>query len=159
DREERPDLDDIYMSATVAMTGHGGGPVTGFLTPAKKPFFAGTDFPPQDRHGMPGFPTVLPRPARLGGGKRRERSPHAAEVAEHVRAQSRPFPSGLVRAESIDRAAAELARSFDSVHGGFGGAPKFPPSASLLLLLRLHNRRRDPGLLTMVTTTLDAMKN
>jgi uncharacterized protein len=159
DREERPDLDDIYMSATVAMSGHGGWPMTVFLTPAKEPFFAGTYFPPEDKYGRPGFKTLLERIAELWRDGRDKLVEQAAELTEHVRAQSRPFPPGVIREESMARAATDLAASFDAEHGGFGGAPKFPPSASLLLLLRLHQRNRDAKLLRMVEETLDSMKN
>jgi uncharacterized protein YyaL (SSP411 family)/aryl-alcohol dehydrogenase-like predicted oxidoreductase len=159
DREERPDLDDIYMAATVAMSGHGGWPMTVFLTPGREPFFAGTYFPPEDKYGRPGFKTVLARIAELWRDGRDQLTQQAAELTEHVRSQSRLFPGGMIRADALDGAADELSRTFDSELGGFGGAPKFPPSASLLLLLRLFRRRSDPHLLEMVTTTLDAMKN
>ncbi len=159
DREERPDLDEIYMAATVAMTGHGGWPMTVFLTPKQQPFYAGTYFPPDDRQGRPGFRTLLERIAELWHGDRTKLTEQAAELTEHVRGQSDAQREASVGEEAIFAAASDLAGSFDPVHGGFGSAPKFPPSASLSLLLRLHRRTVEPTLLTMVTTTLDHMKS
>jgi uncharacterized protein YyaL (SSP411 family)/aryl-alcohol dehydrogenase-like predicted oxidoreductase len=159
DREERPDIDDIYMTATVAMTGHGGWPMTVFLTPKQEPFYAGTYFPPDDRQGRPGFKTLLERIAELWSTDRTRLSEQAAELTEHVRGRSELLRESSVGEEAFFAAATELADSFDPVHGGFGAAPKFPPSASLSLLLRLHRRTVEPSLLQMATVTLDAMKN
>jgi uncharacterized protein YyaL (SSP411 family) len=133
--------------------------MTVFLTPSKEPFFAGTYFPPEDKYGRPGFKTLLERIAELWKDGRDKLVEQAADLTQHVRAQSRPFPPGVIREESMARAAADLASSFDSEFGGFGGAPKFPPSASLLLLLRLYHRSGDEKLLHMVEKTLDAMKD
>jgi uncharacterized protein YyaL (SSP411 family) len=159
DREERPDIDDIYMTATVAMTGHGGWPMTVFLTPKQEPFYAGTYFPPDDRQGRPGFKTLLERIAELWNADRTRLSEQAAELTEHVRGRSELLREASVGEEAMFAAATELADSFDPAHGGFGSAPKFPPSASLSLLLRLHRRTAEPSLLQMATVTLDAMKN
>src|SRR5262249_53016582 len=153
DREERPDLDDIYMSATVAMTGHGGWPMTVFLTPKQEPFYAGTYFPPDDRHGRPGFQTLLGRISELWRADSTQLSQPSAELTEHVRGQSEPLREASVGEDAMFAAAAELAEAFDPEHGGFGTAPKFPPCASLSLLLRLHRRTVEPTLLTIVTTT------
>ncbi|HEX4334431.1 MAG TPA: aldo/keto reductase [Polyangiaceae bacterium] len=159
DREERPDLDDIYMSATVAMTGHGGWPMTVFLNPKQQPFYAGTYFPPDDRQGRPGFKTLLERIAELWKSDRTRLSEQAAELTEHVRGRSEILREASVGEEAMFGAASELAGSYDPENGGFGTAPKFPPSASISLLLRLHRRTVEPTLLQMVTTTLDHMKS
>jgi uncharacterized protein YyaL (SSP411 family)/aryl-alcohol dehydrogenase-like predicted oxidoreductase len=159
DREERPDLDDVYMTATVAMTGHGGWPMTVFLTPDQEPFFAGTYFPPNDQHGRPGFRSMLSRIAELWGTKRSELVSQAAELTEQVRGRSETLRGSSIGEAAIEGAAGELFQVFDAEYGGFGSAPKFPPSASLSLLLRLHRRVAEPALLGMVTKTLDAMSS
>jgi uncharacterized protein YyaL (SSP411 family)/aryl-alcohol dehydrogenase-like predicted oxidoreductase len=159
DREERPDLDDIYMSATVAMTGHGGWPMTVFLTPEQMPFFAGTYFPPVDAQGRMGFTTLLGRISEMWQASRSEILEQAAELTEHVRANSTTLPSSAVGEDALDAAAAQLVGSFDADWGGFGGAPKFPPCASLALLLRVYRKKPDPTLLAIVRKTLDGMKN
>jgi uncharacterized protein YyaL (SSP411 family)/aryl-alcohol dehydrogenase-like predicted oxidoreductase len=159
DREERPDLDDIYMTATVALTGSGGWPMTVFLTPSQEPFFAGTYFPPEDRYGRPGFKTLLVKIAELWRTGRGRLLEQARELTDHVRGQSEVLAASSVGTDAIEAAAAQLAETFDEEYGGFSSAPKFPPSASLALLLRLHRRTSDPALLPMVTKTLDAMKN
>ncbi len=159
DREERPDLDDIYMAATLAINGNGGWPMTVFLTPEQTPFFAGTYFPPDDKYGRPGFGSLLRRIASLWDSDRDSLFRQAGELTDHIRAQSSLEPATDVSAETVDRAVKLLARSFDPEFGGFGGAPKFPPSQSLHLLLRHYARTADPNSLQMLTTTLDAMKN
>jgi uncharacterized protein len=158
DREERPDLDDIYMSATLAMNdGHGGWPMTVFLTPELEPFFAGTYFPPEDRWGRPGFRTVLERLSELWRTDRGNLAQRGAAVADLLREQSRPAPgAGLGEAELRD-AVERLAGSFDAVHGGFGSAPKFPPATTIALLLRCHARFGDERALEMARRTLDSM--
>ena len=159
DREERPDLDEIYMAATIAMSGHGGWPMTVFLTPEQEPFYAGTYFPPDDLQGRPGFQTLVRRIAELWKADRARLVAQAAELAEHVRGRSEAALGGAVGEEAIEAAASQLLDSFDAEHGGFGAAPKFPPCASLSLLLRIHRRHPDQTLLTVVTRTLDGMKN
>src|SRR5712691_2952942 len=135
DREERPDLDDVYMAATLAMNqGQGGWPMTVFLTPDQEPFFAGTYFPPTDRYGRPGFKTLLERIADLWSRDRDGLRAQGAEVARFLRESIRPAPGPSVGAEEMRRAVAQLARDFDERWGGFGHAPKFPPSPALLLL-------------------------
>jgi uncharacterized protein YyaL (SSP411 family) len=158
DREERPDLDDVYMSATLAMNeGHGGWPMTVFLTPDLLPFFAGTYFPPEDRWGRPGLRNVLVRLAELWRSDRSRLAERGAAVAELLRRQARPAPGvGLGEAELRD-AVDSLAGSFDPVHGGFGRAPKFPPATTIGLLLRCHARFGDERALEMARHTLDAM--
>jgi uncharacterized protein len=158
DREERPDLDEIYMAATVAMNnGQGGWPMTVFLAPDQQPFFAGTYFPPEDRYGRPGFGALLVKIIELWKTDRSALLRQGANLTEHLRQQTATIPAQTVGDEAIDRAATQLAREFDTVHGGFGGAPKFPPSTALAFLLRVYQRTSDPEWLQIVRTTLDAM--
>jgi uncharacterized protein YyaL (SSP411 family)/aryl-alcohol dehydrogenase-like predicted oxidoreductase len=158
DREERPDLDGIYMAATLAMNqGQGGWPMTVFLTPDQEPFFAGTYFPPTDRYGRPGFRTLLERIADLWGRDRDGLRAQGAEVARFLRESSHAAPGPSVGADEIAKAVAQLARDFDERWGGFGHAPKFPPSSALSLLLRAHRRFDDPDALRMATRTLEMM--
>ncbi|MSP25138.1 MAG: thioredoxin domain-containing protein [Myxococcales bacterium] len=160
DREERPDLDSIYMAATVAMSGSGGWPMTVFLTPEQKPFFAGTYFPPRDLHGRPGFPTLLARIASLWqGDKRVTLEDQASELTRVVREQSVAGASENLTLDTLARAETDLERSFDSQWGGFGRAPKFPPAQSLRFLLRRYRRHGRASALSMVETTLDRMAN
>jgi uncharacterized protein YyaL (SSP411 family) len=159
DREERPDLDDIYMAATVAVSGGGGWPMSVFLTPDQEPFFAGTYFPPADRYGRPGFPTLLTRIAELWRKERPSLFAQARELTEHVRKQSEARPPSPVSGESIARAVLQFSSSFDEKFGGFGTAPKFPPHQGLRLLLNHHRRSGDARALEMVKVTLDGMKN
>ncbi|MCW5795951.1 MAG: DUF255 domain-containing protein [Nitrospira sp.] len=158
DREERPDLDEIYMQATLALNrNQGGWPMTVFLTPDQKPFFAGTYFPPTDRYGRPGFPTLLKKIAEYW------EKDHDGVVAQAVNLTARlqegahaPSPTTVGEAE-LDVAVTQFAEDFDARQGGFGGAPKFPPATGLSLLLHCYQRTKDPHTLTMVRTTLDAM--
>jgi len=151
DREERPDLDAVYMDAVVALTGHGGWPMTVFLTPAGEPFFGGTYFPPAPRHGLPSFRQVLEAVAAAYRERRAEVARSAQQLVESVRASSALAPSSEPLTDSaLSEAARGLTRSFDPEWGGFGGAPKFPPASSLEFLLRR-------GELEPVTKTLDAM--
>jgi hypothetical protein len=159
DREERPDIDEIYMAATVALSGSGGWPMTVLLTPDQKPFFAGTYFPPTDRYGRPGFPTLLARMAELWDRDRETLLSQAEELTAHVQAQGKVSRPTSVSDSAIDATVQGLAKSFDARWGGFGPAPKFPASAALLLLMRHHQRSGDERELQMVVTTLDAMKN
>jgi uncharacterized protein YyaL (SSP411 family)/aryl-alcohol dehydrogenase-like predicted oxidoreductase len=158
DREERPDLDEIYMAATLALNqGQGGWPMTVFLTPDQQPFFAGTYFPPTDRYGRPGFATVLSHIATQWQERPDEFSHQAAQLTEYLKGRGEPLSGGNVGETEIRAAAAELGRAFDKTYGGFGPAPKFPPSTALSLLLRHHRRTGDPEALIMVTKTLEAM--
>src|SRR3954468_24355408 len=159
DREERPDLDEVYMAATVALSGSGGWPMTVFLTPEQQPFFAGTYFPPQDKYGRPGFPTLLQNIKQLWQSERSTLLEQAAELTAHVAERARVGAPLAIGREALQGAARELRKSFDERHGGFGKAPKFPPSAALSLLLRHHRNSPDESLLEMVTRTLDGMKN
>jgi uncharacterized protein len=158
DREERPDLDDIYMSATVAMSGSGGWPMTVFLTPDQQPFFAGTYFPPVDRYGRPGFRSVLTKLSELWQNERQAVLSEAQKLTQHVQQLSGPGSSGGLRLESQRAAMQQLAQSYDRRYGGFGSAPKFPPAQSLELLLRFWRRTADTQALEMLRGTLDGMK-
>jgi hypothetical protein len=158
DREERPDLDQIYMSAVMALTGHGGWPMTVFLTPDLKPFFAGTYFPPEDHHGLPSFRRVLTSLTTAWRDKHGEVVESADQIAGHLRAAAQVEPDGeAVAPELLRNAVNALRRSFDSVHGGFGRAPKFPHPLEIKLLLRAWKRFDDAEALDMVRLTLDRM--
>ncbi|MGH2685049.1 MAG: thioredoxin domain-containing protein, partial [Actinomycetota bacterium] len=155
DREERPDVDSIYMDAVQAMSGHGGWPMTVFLTPDGQPFFAGTYFPPEDRHGMPGFPKVLEAVSDAWRDRREDAVTQGQRVIDAIGRS--PSASKDPLDESILRGAFDgLERAFDPEFGGLGPAPKFPQPMTLELLLRMHVRGWD-GALEMVTTTLDHM--
>ncbi len=158
DREERPDLDEIYMQATVAMNhGQGGWPMTVFLTPDQDPFFAGTYFPPEDRWGRPGFSTLLNKIATHWGKHPADVRTQAKDMTKRLTGAG-GIPSPISVGESaLDEAVIQFRNDFDQTHGGFGGAPKFPPAAGLSLLLRCHRRSGDPQTLAMVTKTLDRM--
>jgi uncharacterized protein YyaL (SSP411 family) len=157
DREERPDLDAIYMDAVQAMTGHGGWPLTAFLTPDGRPFYAGTYYPNEDRHGLPAFRRVLEGIAETWRTRRTEIDEQGARV---VAAIARPTQLAESRDPLSDEVALQAVRglraAFDRRWGGIGGAPKFPQSMTLEFLLRRH-LRGDPDALDMVTTTLDRM--
>ena len=158
DREERPDIDGIYMQAVQAMTGHGGWPMTVFLTPAMLPFYAGTYFPPEDRHGMPSFRRVL---ASVGDAYRNRRGDvdrTTTQLREFFAATTHPTRStGTPSAALLERAYRELARDFDERHGGFGGAPKFPQAMALDSVLRYWARTRTSNALTMARDSFRAM--
>ncbi|HEV2902852.1 MAG TPA: thioredoxin domain-containing protein, partial [Gaiellaceae bacterium] len=157
DREERPDVDALYMEAVVALTGHGGWPMTVFLTPEGEPFFGGTYFPPEPRHGMPAFRDVLTAVSDLYRERRAAAADSARQLVEAIRASSQVRPSTDPLTESLlGDATRALRRQFDPEWGGFGGAPKFPPAPALEFLLRQHLRGDDEAL-PMVTKTLDAM--
>ncbi len=160
DREERPDLDDIYMAATLAMNhGHGGWPMTLFLTPDLEPAFAGTYFPPQDRYGQPGFSTLLQRIAHTWKEDPDGIQNGAARLTAQLRAQRQGSTPLSVGEAELKLALSQFGADFDSTFGGFGTAPKFPPSTGLSLLMRLHRRFDDAHALHMVRKTLDAMRS
>ncbi|MFQ5790900.1 MAG: thioredoxin domain-containing protein, partial [Acidobacteriota bacterium] len=158
DREERPDLDDIYMNAVQLMTGSGGWPLTVFLTPELKPFYGGTYFPPEDRWGRPGFKTLLLEVDRAYREQRAQVNASAEGLTEQLRNVARlPRSSELLSEHLIRGAVRELAVRFDRHQGGFTPAPKFPPSTSISLLLRHHRAHQDPDVLHMVELTLERM--
>jgi uncharacterized protein YyaL (SSP411 family) len=154
DREERPDLDAVYMEAVVALSGHGGWPMTVFLTPTGEPFYGGTYYPPEPRHGMPSFRQVLEAIAEAWRERRDDVARSAGQLVEAVRqsASLRPSPEPLTEA-LLAGAARTLAAEFEPAFGGWGRAPKFPNAPALELLLR----RGDEPSLAMVAKTLDAM--
>ncbi|HIJ74738.1 MAG TPA: thioredoxin domain-containing protein [Candidatus Hydrogenedentes bacterium] len=159
DREERPDLDEIYMAAVQALTGRGGWPLSVFLTPDLEPFYGGTYFPPEDTRGYPGFRSVLESVAGAWRERRDDIDKSAARLAKHLRTQMaevRASGETLTNA-SMAEAAAELERDFDAAYGGFGEAPKFPPSFAIALLLRQYLHTGIDGLVEMAALTLDRM--
>ncbi len=154
DREERPDIDNIYMQAVQALTQQGGWPMTVFLTPDGRPFYGGTYFPPRDRqYGrqvIPGFPRILLSMAEAYKNRREEVEEQATQLADYLKQRSStPFrsragsatPTGTLPMEMLSTASRELASEFDPVNGGFGNAPKFPNTMSLEFLLRVHQHR------------------
>jgi len=159
DREERPDVDSIYMQAVQMMTGHGGWPMSMFLTPDGRPFYAGTYFPPDDRHGMPGFGRVLEHVADAYRTRRAEVEDTSSEVQRGLSSSMRAKGDAEVAIDqdALDRAAARIAASYDPVNGGFGGAPKFPPSMSLDFLMQAAWRTGDAELRDIVVNTLTKM--
>jgi uncharacterized protein YyaL (SSP411 family) len=154
DREERPDLDQIYMSAVQMMTQHGGWPMTVFLTPEGVPFYAGTYFPPEDRYNMPGFPRVLISVADAY----RERPDDVQQTAVSVlsqlkRAVAAAESNAPLRKELLDAAFTGIVRNYDQTNGGFGGAPKFPPAMTLEFLLHTYYRTGNQKALEVVRHT------
>ena len=156
DREERPDIDAVYMRATQAMTGQGGWPMTCILTPDGEPFFAGTYFPAEPRQGMPAFTQVLQALADAWENRRDDVRAVSADVIGHLR-QAIDVGGDALGADDLDAAAATLSNQHDDEAGGFGASPKFPPSMVLEFLLRQHARTGDARSLEMVTTTCEAM--
>ncbi len=157
DREERPDVDRIYMEAVQMMTGRGGWPLSVFLTPSRKPFFGGTYWPPRARGGMPGFDRVLQAVAQAWRLQRGELVGQADELTENLGAAGEVDESGGLDGEPLESAHATLVRQFDSEFGGFGPAPKFPAPLQLRFLLRRWQHWGQAELPAMVTTTLDRM--
>ena len=157
DREERPDVDAIYMDAVQAMTGHGGWPLTAFLTPDGKPFYAGTYFPNEDRHGLPAFRKILAAIAEAWTNRREEAETQAQHVVDAIGRAGALRSSGSPLDEELrSRAFGALRTTFDPRWGGFGTAPKFPQPMTLGFVLRAHLRGTGDAL-EMLTTTLDRM--
>ncbi|MDH4303869.1 MAG: DUF255 domain-containing protein [Nitrospira sp.] len=158
DREERPDLDEIYMAATVAMNhGQGGWPMTVFLTPEQQPFFAGTYFPPEDRWGRPGFGSVLKKIADYWETRPLEVLEQAKQLTAQLQGSRQRISPVSISESVLEEAVVQFRDDFDETYGGFGTAPKFPPAMGLSLLLRSHRRSQQPQTLAMVTKTLDMM--
>ncbi len=158
DREERPDIDAIYMQATQAMTGHGGWPMTVFLTPEGEPFHAGTYYPPEDRHGMPSFQRVLRGVADAWANRRDSVERTTASMRElYAQSSERTRSTGALDIALLSRAMSSLVRRYEPGYGGFDGAPKFPPTMSLDFLLRQWARTGDAQALEMVTHTFRRM--
>jgi len=160
DREERPDLDQIYMNAVQMMTHHGGWPMTVFLTPDAVPFYGGTYFPPQDRYNIPGFPRVLIGVAEAYRERKEDIQQTGDSLITELRRLSETGGSDHpIKPELLDAAYAGMIRNYDSVNGGFGGAPKFPPAMSLEFLLRTYARTGKPDTLQMISHTCSKMAN
>ena len=160
DREERPDLDQIYMNAVQMMTHHGGWPMTVFLTPDGVPFYGGTYFPPQDRYNMPGFPRVLIGVAEAYRDRRDDIRETGTSLVNELRRLSETSTSDQpIERELLDAAYAGIIRNYDSVNGGFGGAPKFPPAMTLEFLLRTTARTGNQEALDIVSHTCKKMAN
>jgi uncharacterized protein YyaL (SSP411 family) len=158
DREERPDLDQIYMNAVQLMLGHGGWPLTVFLTPDLVPFYGGTYFPPEDRFRLPGFPSVVTGVAGAYRSRPEEVAETTANFLKELRRMNVAHESDEpLNTQLLDAAYSTLARTYDKRHGGFGGAPKFPASMNLEFLLRLHHRTGHAEALDMVTHTCRKM--
>jgi uncharacterized protein YyaL (SSP411 family) len=168
DREERPDVDAVYMQATVATTGHGGWPMTCVLDHEGRPFFAGTYFPDQPRHGQPSFMQLLTAITDAWQQRRDDVASTAANIAAHLASSDALAGAAPIDRAVLDAAVAKLAGEFDTVNAGFGGAPKFPPSMLLEFLLRVSTTRDGgfdtvaaqpppPSALDMAARTLEAM--
>jgi uncharacterized protein YyaL (SSP411 family) len=160
DREERPDLDRIYMSAVQALTGSGGWPMSVFLTPDGRPFYGGTYFPPVPRYGMPSFTQVLLAVADAWRNRRQELVQGGEQLVAAIERQTSiadNLKPETLTPETLHTAVESLWGRFDSVHGGWGAAPKFPQPMALEFLLRYHHGTGDRRALQMVTQTLDAM--
>ena len=160
DREERPDIDATYMTVCQMVTGHGGWPLSVFLTPDKEPFYVGTYFPPQDRHGRPGFATVLRSIAASWQNEREKivKSGGAllAQIREHIEAAKK---RDSIDIGIFDAALESFSRQFDADHGGFGARPKFPTPHKITFLLGLYRRSAEPEALEMAEATLEAMRH
>ncbi|MFM9958174.1 MAG: DUF255 domain-containing protein [Phycisphaerales bacterium] len=165
DREERPDVDDIYMNAVQAMTGRGGWPMSVWLTPPPpenagddapglRPFYAGTYFPPEPRHGMASFRQVIVNITEAWRDSRADVHDQAARVTDAIREQTRWEPTAKVTSLQIGQAISTLLRIHDTTHGGFGRAPKFPQPVYLDFLMELEGRINDPAIASALTSSL-----
>ena len=160
DREERPDIDKIYMSVCQALTGRGGWPLTILMTPEGKPFFAGTYFPKTARMGMPGLIDILNQIAAMWEKDRARILKTGQEITNAIQPGSDPdSPAHVVSVDTLKKGYSQLASRFDPKWGGFGTAPKFPTPHQLTFLLRWHRRSADPQPLKMVEKSLDAMRH
>src|SRR2546429_733630 len=158
DREERPDLDQIYMNAVQMMTGHGGWPMTMFLTPDGVPFYGGTYFPPEDRYNMAGFPRVLLSVAEAFRSQPDQVANTAASMLGELRRVGLVESSReMLTTEILDSAYRRMAANYDRAHGGFGGAPKFPPSMTLEFFLHVYHLRHSSDAREMVQHTCRQM--
>lgn len=161
DREERPDVDQIYMNAVQSLTGRGGWPMSVFLTPDLKPFYGGTYWPPRQRGGMPGFEQVMAAVLDAWKNRRAALFDQAQQLTDHLKVVGSAGTDGKaappLKPEMLKPAAESLGKLFDPKEGGFGGAPKFPHPMDLRVLLRIWKRYGDRSALDMVTFTLDKM--
>ena len=158
DREERPDVDQIYMSVCQAMTGHGGWPLSIFMTAEGKPFFAGTYFPKSSRMGMTGFMELLSQIASIWKNDRQRILKASDEILQAIQSSHEGQPDQTVDAATLKKGYEQLKVAFDPNWGGFGTEPKFPTPHNLTFLLRWYKRSADPSALKMVEKTLDAMR-
>ncbi|WP_292393178.1 thioredoxin domain-containing protein [Methanoculleus sp. UBA303] len=159
DREERPDIDQVYMAAAHALTGAGGWPLTIFMTPDLKPFFAASYIPKESRYGMTGLLDLIPRISKIWQGQRQELEHAGDQVLEALQSAAHTPPGGSELSEAIlDEAYETFFRIFDGENGGFGDAPKFPAPHNLIFLLRYWNRTGKEPAYTMVEKTLHAMR-
>jgi uncharacterized protein len=157
DREERPDVDSVYMNAVQVMTGQGGWPMTVFMTSDGKPFYGGTYFPPEDRYGRPGFPRVLQSLSDTWKNRRSDISANANDLTSHLQNLERIKPALEIDTGVLEKAFETMRGNFDAKYGGFGGAPKFPNPGTLEFLAQYHHRTKDPNALEMLTVTLNGM--
>jgi len=157
DREERPDVDAVYIEAVQRMAGGGGWPLSVFLTPDLHPFYGGTYFPPEDRHGRPGFGKLLATLADAWATKREQVVQAGAQITASLQAVTANATTTDLSAATLRRAFEQLAQRFDAVRGGFGGAPKFPQAHMLQFLLRYWQRTGEPRARQMAEVTLDRM--
>jgi uncharacterized protein YyaL (SSP411 family) len=157
DREERPDLDQIYMDAVQLLTGRGGWPLTVFLTPETRPFYGGTYFPPEDRQGMPGFARVLTAVADAYRTKPEDIRVNVDRLRSAITSMGESSGANSIKSGLAGAAAATLARHYDSTNGGIGGAPKFPNTFVFALFLRVFAATRNPNYAEMVRHTLTRM--
>ncbi len=158
DREERPDIDQVYMTIARAMTGSGGWPLTILMTPDKLPFYAATYIPKESRHGMVGLRDLVPRIQEIWRNQRETAVNSAREVIETLSRETRPPQEEEIDTSILDDACHALNIRFDRQHGGFSPAPKFPLPHNILFLLRYYNRTFDPNALYMAEKTLQAMR-
>ncbi|MDA8353868.1 MAG: thioredoxin domain-containing protein [Firmicutes bacterium] len=158
DREERPDVDNLYMSVCQALTGHGGWPLTIIMTPDKEPFFAGTYYPKQAVQGMPGLLDVLAQVAQAWKEERDKVLEAGRKITHAIQSQLKITHAGEVGPEEMDEAYQHFKSSYDPQYGGFGQAPKFPRPHDFLFLLRYGKKNNEPFALSMVEHTLEAMR-
>ncbi|PLR80876.1 hypothetical protein CVD25_19430 [Bacillus canaveralius] len=157
DREERPDIDSIYMNICQLMTGHGGWPLNVFITPDQKPFYAGTYFPPESKYGVPGFKEVITQLYDQYQNNRDKIDTIAAEATEALRLSAERSGAELLSADVLHKTYQELSNRFNSIYGGFGDAPKFPMPHTLIFLLKYYKWTDAEIALKMVERTLNAM--
>ncbi|SDX22251.1 hypothetical protein SAMN05444487_11250 [Marininema mesophilum] len=158
DREERPDVDHLYMTVCQALTGHGGWPLTVILTPEQKPFFAGTYFPKTPRYGQPGLMDILHRVAQVWRDEREQAENAGEKITQALQTQLLQSEQGEWAEDVLEEAYKQFDSSFDEKWGGFGGAPKFPRPHDLMFLLRYWKQEKEPRALAMVEKTLEGMR-
>jgi hypothetical protein len=158
DREERPDIDHVYMAVTQALTGSGGWPMTIIMTPEKKPFYAGTYFPKTSRLGRPGLMELLPKIADVWRNDREKVLDSADRITQHIARLGDSRPGSNLDRQILDQAQAYFVQAYDPDHGGFGQSPKFPSPHQLSFLLRRYHQTQDPQTLAMVEKTLTQMR-